>query len=1224
MRKIVSNRNIILSALLIHYCNSTPLGNDGMYSNDTSSSIEALPSSSAFTSSILSEVEIESSSKPIYLISESSIFTSTPDVQTSTSISSGDLTSSIISSDKTSQIQISTESSTSIPTSSSVDTPSSSSAETESPVSSSLSIIPSSSAWVPSYNSTTSSESSPADTTNAIDQVNTPSNNGATTVTETTTQNPAQTVTDTQSLNPNTDGETINNSIDTNYQSSNINTAPQQTDTVYYSNINGNTVINTADVTDINTAIQDTAVDPYEPTETATPVNTQIQTEIPTTTNPADYNPYHPNRPDNLDNDDANTGTDVPYTIHPETATTNIGTQGEITQNTQIPTTVADTTANNVLETGVLNTNEKTHNTVTEATGAPTTTDTAVLGNTQPAISQNQEVTTGTKLNHDALLSDTKTIGTIKSHNELGQTVSTDTKEDATVSNRMVSAATGYNTLNTRKETGTLTNEKGVTTTNVGTQNPTDQLVSQTKHLYSTGNNQKLETDAATQKVGSNTIDQHIMSNTINKDTTKTRQDQMVINTNANTVSTANLYSKYPQLSVTQTKNGAESTGKAGLHLLSSNTNYLVSGKKTANAVTTNVQGTVATTTKSNVGVSATQKPKGSTKAKATVSYTLSADNDWLPSSIIVQTTYTKKSESTINPSSFPTSLPAAIAASNEVLQSSNTTLIAIGFGQELNYNFLVENPLSSAQIFNFLPEALMYPFYVDEVSSKDDIDDDDLSYESIYVSMTVSDGTTTISPTGTLVKRAGTMIEDSRTLSQIFNESSAIINTISTVKNRYVEQTATTIIDESSASVTSSVSSSSVSASATIDSSLIKVKQISPYIDPDKDYVISVAEVYFPSDFVDTLKNHLQDKDSVIFDNPVPSLKSLMSLTDPSINLLGLVDSSNSDSSSSTNTENSQENQQQINQAFKSSIKNGTQYGSLDVTGMKKSKLSKAIRNRLIIYLTCMVLGIFMWVLSFLTLFRYIKRKLSPQKSISLNAPRRSFLNITKIGLYGDDIGSLWSGDSSNYSDSINEKIKHLVNNKKARQKRFTLFSSNTNDLSLCYSNFIENANGDTLITNDNINTNNFNFGDTLISNDNNNTNTFNFGHNSPITHSFGDFNHQTISTYNTSSDSFDFDVVNAHNNPFSDNYRISPQSKTIDLFSDDIDQNFDMANTTEAEEEEASIADVEIGDLDELDEELYKNLIGTIKGRDPNDPLAIETRKLMTQIDKKYHRKP
>ncbi|KAG0654980.1 hypothetical protein C6P45_003211 [Maudiozyma exigua] len=1151
MRQIVSNRNIILATLLLHFCNAQSLGNSGMYSNDTSSSITIQYSSDFITSNLISDIETESALGSTYPTSESSIFISPSDIETSTNV---------ISSDGTSQITISVGSSTNRATSSSVE-------------------IPSSSAWIPSFNSTTSTKSYDG-ATNSINIINTAPVNDVTTVTETTTEIPIQTTTESPYSNPNIYEDTTTNLIDTNVQASYVDTAPLQTDTAYDPNIDGNTILNTADFTEINTAAQDTTVGPKQPAETTIPANTQIRTQIPATTDPSDYNPYHPNRPDNIDDSGDNTNTEVQYTIQPTAVTTNTGTPHEDKPDSKIETEVPTNTVNDVeesnaintnKETKVVNTNQRTWTTQTEASIVPTNTNAAELDTKNPIISQTQDVTTGTKVNQDTHLSEAKTASQATSNTGLTNIVNTPGEEETNLPNEVVSTRSGYNTL---------TNNKGLTTTNVETQNPTDEIASETKKLSATVISQNIKTIVPTQRVSVNTDDQYYVSNTINKDAPKTKDEQIVVN------------SKYPHISVTQTNNNEQSTGKPDSHVGSSSANYLISGKKIANTVTTNARSTGVATIKSNTGIIGDQKSKDSTKTKTAVSYTLSADNNWLPSSIIVQTTDTKKSESSINPSSFPTSLPAAIAASTEVTEPSNTTLITIGFGEELNYNFLVENPLSSAQIFNFLPEALIYPFYVDEISNKDDVIDNDLSYESMYVSWTVSDGTTTISPTDTLVKRAGTIIDDAGALSQIFNQTSAIINTLNTVKNRFVEQTTTTTRDEPSAYLTATVSSSSVSASATIDSSLIKVKQISPYVDSNRDYVVSVAEIYFPSDFVDVLRDHLQDKDSVIFDNPVPSLKSLMNLTDPSINLLGFASNLNSISSSSSDTENSQENQQQINQAFISSIKNGTQYGSLDVTGMKKAKLSKAIRNRLIIYLSCMVFGIFIWVLSFLTLFRYIQRRLFPQKSISLNPSRRSFLNITKIGLYGDDIGSLWSGDSSNYSDSINEKIKHLVENRKSKQKRFTLFSSNTNnDLSLCYNNFIQNANGDTLITNENAN-----------------TNTFNYGNDSPISHSFGDFNHQTISTYNTSDESFDFDVVNAHNNPFSDNYGISPKSKTIDLFSDNIDENFDIKYTDG--EEEVSIADFDVGELDELDEELYKNLIGTIKNRDPNDPLAVETK--------------
>lgn len=55
--------------------------------------------------------------------------------------------------------------------------------------------------------------------------------------------------------------------------------------------------------------------------------------------------------------------------------------------------------------------------------------------------------------------------------------------------------------------------------------------------------------------------------------------------------------------------------------------------------------------------------------------------------------------------------LPQAIAAATEVAQAEGYTLITIGFKKELNYPFAVNNPVSNAQIFEFLPKVVNYPF---------------------------------------------------------------------------------------------------------------------------------------------------------------------------------------------------------------------------------------------------------------------------------------------------------------------------------------------------------------------------------------------------------------------------------------------------------------------------------------------------------------------------------
>ena len=634
-------------------------------------------------------------------------------------------------------------------------------------------------------------------------------------------------------------------------------------------------------------------------------------------------------------------------------------------------------------------------------------------------------------------------------------------------------------------------------------------------------------------------------------------------------------------------------SGRVGLHKQSSGTAGQVADQNPSYTITpgsskkpsrTETDNTIA-----NAGAVTTQKSKVS-RTPTPIPYTLSSSDNWLPSSIIVQHTSIKQSKSSINPSQFPTSLPVAIAAANVVDEPSDTTLITIGFGQELNYNFLVENPLSSAQIFNFLPQALYYPFYVDENTDDEDFNVEYDVFESTYASSSVSAGTTTLSPTSRLVKRLLTPMDGAVLITGSISNASRIINTKASINRKLLE---TTTSDSTFPSSTEAAALNSNIPSVNLTE--IRVKQISPYVDSNKDYVVAVAEVYFPSEYVEKLKEHLNNKNSLIYANPVPSLKSLMNLTDPSVAIEGLIHAAKQgDNSSLNSTQSNLEGEQQVNQVFKSSIKNGTQYGSLDVTGIKRKYLPRNIRVRLVILVLCLVFGLFFWILVSFVIFRLFKRRWVQQNKTPVVNPRTSFLNVTKIGLYGDDIGSLWSGSSSNESSSLNEKLKHVNHDHSKRNQRFTYLSEVSGDKSLCYANFIQNANGDTILGTNIAMTPNVHF-------------------------QFSDDNHQTISSYDSSeyssgTSSFNFDLMNTTNNPFSDNYRVRPKSKTIDLFADDVDENFEFSEDVTSE----SVADIHIEDLDELDEELYNNLMDAIKDRPSNDPLTIEAKKLMVQISK------
>lgn len=85
---------------------------------------------------------------------------------------------------------------------------------------------------------------------------------------------------------------------------------------------------------------------------------------------------------------------------------------------------------------------------------------------------------------------------------------------------------------------------------------------------------------------------------------------------------------------------------------------------------------------------------------------------DWLPSRIIQETATTEDGifQATDLPSQT-SGLPRAITPPTQPTPVANYDLITIGFKSELNYKFVVDHSLSSAQIFQYLPLVLKFPF---------------------------------------------------------------------------------------------------------------------------------------------------------------------------------------------------------------------------------------------------------------------------------------------------------------------------------------------------------------------------------------------------------------------------------------------------------------------------------------------------------------------------------
>jgi len=82
----------------------------------------------------------------------------------------------------------------------------------------------------------------------------------------------------------------------------------------------------------------------------------------------------------------------------------------------------------------------------------------------------------------------------------------------------------------------------------------------------------------------------------------------------------------------------------------------------------------------------------------------------WLPQTIIATSSESLAPGAvpTTAPTGIPSSLPKVITPANGAQpQPEGTSMIQIGFLFPLNYNFVVGNPMSSAQIFQYLPQGL-------------------------------------------------------------------------------------------------------------------------------------------------------------------------------------------------------------------------------------------------------------------------------------------------------------------------------------------------------------------------------------------------------------------------------------------------------------------------------------------------------------------------------------
>lgn len=100
---------------------------------------------------------------------------------------------------------------------------------------------------------------------------------------------------------------------------------------------------------------------------------------------------------------------------------------------------------------------------------------------------------------------------------------------------------------------------------------------------------------------------------------------------------------------------------------------------------------------------------------KPTETPTESSSNtsDWMPSTVLVVPTVTPSETNThtgtnTQQTSGPTSLPGSITPSNGASEApADSVLLQLGFDSHLPWSFVATTPLSSSQIFDFVPQAV-------------------------------------------------------------------------------------------------------------------------------------------------------------------------------------------------------------------------------------------------------------------------------------------------------------------------------------------------------------------------------------------------------------------------------------------------------------------------------------------------------------------------------------
>ncbi|SCV01050.1 LAME_0G13740g1_1 [Lachancea meyersii CBS 8951] len=303
------------------------------------------------------------------------------------------------------------------------------------------------------------------------------------------------------------------------------------------------------------------------------------------------------------------------------------------------------------------------------------------------------------------------------------------------------------------------------------------------------------------------------------------------------------------------------------------------------------------------------------------------ATTNWLPYSLVTASAFGTASYQSSFDVQATATLPQVILPSAPASKAQNYSQITVGFKRELNYPFLIENSLASAQIFSFLPGILTYPF---------------MSWRDHHRNTTFPEKREFTETRGVLRGTSGQGDGD-------FHASAlTVLDTVRAIQN-LSELLETNFSD-------------------------VAVNEILPLLIPGDSYISSIAVVYFPTSAIDILQKMVLNNNSKVYSNPDPALKSLSLLIDPTVPLTGLIDSALSSGDSPSGSSGSSEGGGgsstggSNSDTNKSGNKNGNDSGALDGYGIFHVTFSRG--ERLLIFLPVFLFFLAIWVLITLAIF--------------------------------------------------------------------------------------------------------------------------------------------------------------------------------------------------------------------------------------------------------------